>query len=130
MLDEWTYERGVFLDFIRPRKPVENSFIDSFNGKLRDERLNASQARGTPSALYSTYGEWCREAGTEYPLSRQRFLDELEQRVPGFGRAKSNGAPYGIRTRVIALRGLTRTRHDETSAMLLVLCKDPHLPLE
>ena len=31
------------LDFIRPGKPVENCFIESFNGKLRDERLNANQ---------------------------------------------------------------------------------------
>ena len=28
------------LDFIRPGKPVENSYIESFNGRLRDECLN------------------------------------------------------------------------------------------
>jgi putative transposase len=28
------------LDFIRPGRPVENGFIESFNGKLRDECLN------------------------------------------------------------------------------------------
>ena len=28
------------LDFIRPGKPVENAFIESFNGRLRDECLN------------------------------------------------------------------------------------------
>jgi hypothetical protein len=28
------------LDFIRPGKPVENGYIESFNGKLRDECLN------------------------------------------------------------------------------------------
>jgi hypothetical protein len=27
--------------FIRPGKPVENAFIESFNGKLRDECLNS-----------------------------------------------------------------------------------------
>lgn len=42
-LDDWAYRRGVLLDFIRPGKPVENSFIESFNGKLRDECLNANQ---------------------------------------------------------------------------------------
>jgi putative transposase len=36
-LDEWAYRRGVELDFIRPGKPVENAFIESFNGRLRDE---------------------------------------------------------------------------------------------
>jgi transposase InsO family protein len=42
-LDEWAYRRGVALDFIRSGKPVENGYIESFNGKLRDECLNASQ---------------------------------------------------------------------------------------
>ena len=32
--------RGVKLNFIRPGKPVDNSFIESFNGKFRDECLN------------------------------------------------------------------------------------------
>ena len=41
VLDEWAYRRGVALDFIRPGKPVENAFIESFNGRLRDECLNA-----------------------------------------------------------------------------------------
>ncbi|MFC1496302.1 IS3 family transposase [Candidatus Margulisiibacteriota bacterium] len=39
-LDEWAYRRGVKLHFIRPGKPVENAFIESFNGRLRDECLN------------------------------------------------------------------------------------------
>ena len=43
MLDEWAYQRGVLLDFIRRGKPVENCFIEFFNGKLRDECLNANQ---------------------------------------------------------------------------------------
>ena len=40
-LDAWAYRHGVRLDFIRQGKPVENAFIESFNGKLRDECLNA-----------------------------------------------------------------------------------------
>lgn len=40
-LDQWAYERGVELAFIRPGKPIENCFVESFNGKLRDECLNA-----------------------------------------------------------------------------------------
>jgi transposase InsO family protein len=40
VLDEWCYMRAVKLDFIRPGKPTENCFIESFNGRLRDECLN------------------------------------------------------------------------------------------
>jgi hypothetical protein len=42
-LEEWAYRRGVKLDFILPGKPVENAFIDSFNGRFRDECLNVHQ---------------------------------------------------------------------------------------
>lgn len=39
-LDEWAYRRGVELAFTQPGKPTENAFIESFNGRLRDECLN------------------------------------------------------------------------------------------
>jgi putative transposase len=39
-MDLWSYTHGVHLDFIRPGRPVENGYIESFNGKLRDECLN------------------------------------------------------------------------------------------
>ncbi len=42
-LEDWSYRRGVQLDFIRPGKPVENAFIEAFNGRLRDECLNVHQ---------------------------------------------------------------------------------------
>ncbi len=42
-LDDWAYQRGVSLDFIRPGKPSESGFIEAFNGKLRDECLNTLQ---------------------------------------------------------------------------------------
>jgi len=37
---EWAHRRGIKLDFIRPGKPTDNAFIESFNGKFRDECLN------------------------------------------------------------------------------------------
>ena len=40
VLDAWAYERGVKLHFIRPGKPVDNAYMESFNGKFRDECLN------------------------------------------------------------------------------------------
>jgi putative transposase len=39
-LDAWAYARGVTLRFIRPGKPIENAYVESFNGKFRDESLN------------------------------------------------------------------------------------------
>ena len=40
VMDERAYRRGIKLSFIRPGKPVENAFAESFNGWLRDECLN------------------------------------------------------------------------------------------
>ena len=39
-LDLWIHERGITHTFIRPGKPVENAYIESFNGRVRDECLN------------------------------------------------------------------------------------------
>ena len=39
-LDLWAYQKGVVLDFSRPSKPTDNSFMESSNGKLRAEFLN------------------------------------------------------------------------------------------
>jgi putative transposase len=39
-LEAWAMAESVQLNFIRPGRPVENSYIESFNGRLRDEFLN------------------------------------------------------------------------------------------
>lgn len=39
-VEQWAYEHGVSWEFIQPGKPTENAYIESFNGKLRDECLN------------------------------------------------------------------------------------------
>ena len=68
VLDEWAYRRGVRLSFIRPGKPNENAYIESFNGKFRDECLNEhwflslAHARGVIEA-------WRIEYNTERPHS-------------------------------------------------------------
>lgn len=39
-LDQWAYQNGVELKLIQPGKPMQNGYIESFNGKFRDECLN------------------------------------------------------------------------------------------
>ncbi len=39
-LDIWAYQNKVQLKFIQPGKPTQNAFVESFNGKFRDECLN------------------------------------------------------------------------------------------
>lgn len=40
VLDAWAFKKGVKLHFIEPGKPTQNAFVESFNGKFRDECLN------------------------------------------------------------------------------------------
>jgi putative transposase len=39
-LDQWAYQHGVELKLIQAGKPTQNAFVESFNGKFRDECLN------------------------------------------------------------------------------------------
>ena len=39
-LDKWAYDHKVHLHFIDPGKPVQNAYVESFNGKFRNECLN------------------------------------------------------------------------------------------
>lgn len=40
VLDQWAHEHGIELIFIRPGKPIENAYAESFNGRVREECLN------------------------------------------------------------------------------------------
>jgi putative transposase len=40
VFDQWAYDNQVRLQFIEPGKPIQNAFIESFNSRLRQERLN------------------------------------------------------------------------------------------
>lgn len=41
-VDRWAYENKVILDYSRPGKPTDNPYIESFNGKFRDECLSVN----------------------------------------------------------------------------------------
>lgn len=65
-LDQWASAHGIRLDFIRPGRPVENCFIESFNGKLRDECLNQHHFASLVEAQQRIEA-WRQEYHTERP---------------------------------------------------------------
>jgi len=65
-LDAWAYQRGVQLQFSRPGKPVDNRFIESFNGRLRDECLNGNWFMSLAHAR-DVVAQWRVEYNTERP---------------------------------------------------------------
>lgn len=76
-LDEWAYKRGVKLFFITPGKPVENCYIESFNGKLRDECLNEHWFLSLAHARQKIE-EWRLDYNNERPHSSLNWLTPEE----------------------------------------------------
>ena len=62
----WARDRGVRLHHIAPGKPVQNAFIESFNGKLRDECLNENDFVDLEHAL-TIIAEWRERYNRERP---------------------------------------------------------------
>lgn len=76
-LGDWASENNVKLAFIRPGKPTENSFIESFNGKFRDECLNENWFRNMEQARIKIE-KWRQEYNTERPHSSLNNLCPIE----------------------------------------------------
>jgi putative transposase len=76
-LDAWAYQAGVTLSFIRPGKPVENAYIESFNGKFRDECLNEHWFLSLKQAK-SLIEAWRVEYNTERPHSALGYLTPIQ----------------------------------------------------
>lgn len=67
-LDEWAYRSGIRLRFIRPGKPIENAYAESFNGRLRDECLNEHWFHTLAHARH-LISAWRDEYNTQRPHS-------------------------------------------------------------
>jgi putative transposase len=76
-LDEWAYKRNIKLNFIRPGKPVENAYIESFNGKLRDECLNGNRFY-TLEEAQEVIEKWRKEYNETRPHSSLNNLTPME----------------------------------------------------
>jgi putative transposase len=68
VLDAWAYRKGVKLSFIRPGKPIENAYIESFNGRFRDECLNTNWFMSLKHAR-EVIEEWRRDYNEVRPHS-------------------------------------------------------------
>jgi putative transposase len=67
-LDEWAHRNDVELHFITPGRPVENAYIESFNGKFRDECLNEHWFSTLEDAR-RTIEDWRRDYNEQRPHS-------------------------------------------------------------
>ena len=99
VLDRWAYEHGVTLDFSRPGKPTDNAVVESLDGRLRDEWLNANwflSLADTMDKLFERFDAALDEAGylakegqivdvTVIAAPRQTLTDDEKAVVCGGG---------------------------------------------
>jgi putative transposase len=76
-LDAWAYQRGIKLHYINPGKPVENAYIESFNGKFRDECLNENWFMSFEHAR-SVIEEWRIDYNSQRPHSSLNYMTPEE----------------------------------------------------
>ena len=65
---DWSERTGVRLRFIEPGKLVQNAFVESFNGRLRDECLNQHWFRSLRHAR-EVIAAWRIHYNTQRPHS-------------------------------------------------------------
>jgi putative transposase len=76
-LDAWAFKRGIKLQFIRPGKPVENCFVESFNDKFRKECLNDNWFLSLQEAQ-AGIEDWRRDYNEVRPHSTLNNLTPME----------------------------------------------------
>ena len=76
-LAAWSEERRVRLEFIQPGKPVQNAYIESFNGRLRDECLNANWFTSLSDAKRKIES-WRQDYNQQRPHSSLNYLPPSE----------------------------------------------------
>ena len=111
-LDHWAHEHGVELYFIEPGKPTQNGYIESFNGRFREECLNMhifqsvahaqeiveqyrieyNQSRPHSSINYMTPNEFAEKRRRIYV--KGEMSPELKDRLAPFPLAINNHITY------------------------------------
>lgn len=77
VLDQWAYEKGVKLKLIQPGKPTQNAYIESFNGKFRDECLNEHWFQSIDHAR-AVIREWKKDYNENRPHSMLGYQTPAE----------------------------------------------------
>lgn len=76
-LDQWAYKHGVQLKLIQAGKPTQNAFIESFNGRFRDECLNDHWFTGLAEARI-LIAAWRRDYNQHRPHSALGYQTPAE----------------------------------------------------
>jgi putative transposase len=95
VLDQWAYGRGVQLRFIQPGKPIQNAWLESFNGRFRDECLNEHWFLGLADARRIVEG-WRLDYNRRRPHSALGYRAPEEFRRSLLTPAEELHQPLGL----------------------------------
>jgi putative transposase len=76
-LDQWAYQHGIELRLIEAGKPTQNAYVESFNGKFRDECLNEHWF-GTLDEAREIVGTWRNDYNQHRPHSALDYQTPAE----------------------------------------------------
>ncbi len=93
-LDQWCFAEGVEQHFIQPGKPMQNGYIESFNGKFRDECLNESWFISLTDAR-QTIEQWRRHYNQERPHSALGYRTPMEFAAAWKASFETDGVGHG-----------------------------------
>lgn len=76
-LADWAEQDGISLEFIKPGKPTQNSYVERFNRTCRDEILNMYVFRNLTEVRQLTES-WMAEYNDERPRDSWQYLTPWE----------------------------------------------------
>ena len=76
-MDQWAYERRIELRLVEAGKPTQNAYVESFNGKFRDECLNEhwfrslTEARDVVASWRTDYNQCRPHSALDYRTAEE-----------------------------------------------------------
>jgi len=100
-VDQWSYEQRLPWQTIQPGRPMENSYVESFNGRFRDECLNENWFSSLADAR-ERIEQWRQDYNEARPHSSLQYRTPMEfakQAAAGFcmdevGTGASSAGPF------------------------------------
>ena len=95
-LDQWAAGHGLLLDFIEPGKPIQNAYIESFNGKFRDECLNQHWF-GSLAEARAIIEAWRQDYNQQRPHSALGYATPQEVATAAESESRESLSPTRMR---------------------------------
>jgi putative transposase len=111
-VDQWAYEQRLEWHTIQPGKPMQNGYVESFNGRFRDECLNENWFTDLADARFKI-AQWKQDYNQRRPHSSLQYRTPMEFAAQsavsfyraGVGQGNSNAVPLPHTPIPATLRG-------------------------